>query len=364
MRSHAGIILLLCGLACLTGIGIVAFGFSTDTAAAESRRGQPGETPSGTAIEAPAAPGEMAPTEVPFHKSERATVVEARSRPVRKAGLIRGDVTLAASAVDKIDAITIRIVEAMADDVSGHKPFTCQFTLPFQPRDGTPKFAFDDIPFSDFGYVVQAFAAGLNGTEQTVVVNADHPIADVLLGVHPGTPFSVLLRDQDLAPLANVEVTLTPEQHPPGRPAYRKVTDSFGAAVFEDVLRGPYLAHIGPMAQPIHPPEKIEVLASSGLQAQSKTIVVPKGESLTVNVYNAVGHGVSDVEVKLSSGSDVRYREMKQPTDWSGRVVFEHLVPGSYWVNVTDPRYQPRTVPAVVRANEKPKDIEVRLRMR
>ncbi|MEZ5965608.1 MAG: carboxypeptidase-like regulatory domain-containing protein [Planctomycetota bacterium] len=364
MRPHSGLLLLLCGLACLTGVGIVAFGLGTDSAAAELDPRPPAENGAGPTGSEPV-PSAMTAAEGVFRPSDRVTVTEAPlGHSARTAGVIRGDVTLTASTVDKIKAITIRIVEAVRDDSTEHKPFTYQMTMPFDPRDGTPKFAVDDIPFSRYGYLVQAFASGLNGTEQMVVLDEEHPIADVLLGVHPGTPFTVLLRDQELAPLANVEVTLTPDEHPPGRPAYSMVTDSFGAAVFENVLRGPYLAHVGPMAQPIHPPEKVEVMANSGLQAQSKTIVVPKGEALVVNVYNAVGHGVTDIEVRLSSGSDVRYRELKQQTDWAGRCVFEHLVPGTYWLNVTDTRYQPRTVPATVRAGEKPKDVEIRLRMR
>jgi len=360
MQPQGALILLLGAAACLAGVGLVAFGLGTDSAAAQSDHLQDDE--GGEAVEAPATPGTLPPAAGVFHPSDRAEVMEAT--PARRTdGVIRGDVTLAAASVGKFNSITIRIVEAMGDD-SGRKPYTFQLTLPFDPRDGTPKFTYEGIPFSDYGYVVQAFAAGLNGTEQTVVVDEDHPVADVVLGIHPGVPFTILLRDQDLAPLGNVEVNLTPEAHPPGRQAYREVTDSFGAAVFRDVLRGPYQAHVGPMGQPLLPPQPIEVLANSGLQAQSKTIVVPKGESLTVNVYNAVGHGVTDIEVKLSSGSDVRYREIKKQTDWSGRVVFDHLPAGSYWVNVLDSRYQPRTVPAVVRAGTKPKDLDVHLRMR
>jgi hypothetical protein len=164
--------------------------------------------------------------------------------------------------------------------------------------------------------------------------------------------------------LVDVEVTLTPDGSPLGRPAYAKKTDSFGAAIFQDVLRGIYQAHLGPMTQPMMAPQPVEVLANSGMTAQSKTIIVPKGESLTVNLFSAAGHGLPDVEVKLSSGSDVRYREMKQKTDRSGRTTFQHLLPGSYWINVLDPRYEPRTVPAAVRQGEKPKDIDVRLMMR
>lgn len=365
MRSHGGIVLLLCAIVCLAGIGVVVFGLGTDSAAAEIVTAPAATNGGGTAIEAPVS-GDLAPVEGPYRPSERGAPVDAASpQAQRTTGMIRGDVTLAASAVDRIEAITIRIVEAMrVDGTRDRRPFTYQETLRFDPRDGTPTFAFDGIQFSEYGYSVQAFAAGLNGTEQVVQLNESHPVADVVLGVHPGTPFTVLLRDQDMAPLTNVEVTLTPEEHPPGRGAHTQATDSFGAARFDDVLRGAYLAHLGPMGQPIHAPERIEVMANSGTQAQSKTIIVPKGEALTVNVYNAVGHGIAEIEVKLSSGSDVRYRELKQQTDWSGRVVFEHLTPGSYWINVLDRRYQPRTVPAMIRAGEKPKDVDIHLRMR
>lgn len=366
MRSHSALLLLLCAATCLAGFGLVAFGLGTDTSAAELEpaAAPPGAGEPGVPVEAPAAPGEVDPVASPFRKTERASVVDANEPQRRTQGMIRGDVTLAASAVERIRSVTIRVVEAVRDPSDGRTPFTLQHTLPFDPREGTPTFALDGIPFSEYGYAVQAFAPGLNGTEQIVQVTERTPIVDVVLGIHPGVPFSVLLRDQDMAPLAGVPVELTPEEGPPGRGAHRRVTDSFGAAVFPDVLRGPYLVHLGPPGQPIHAPERIEVMANSGVQAQSKTILVPKGESLTVNVFSALGHGIADIEVKLSSGSDVRYREMKQKTDWSGRAKFEHLGAGSYWVNVLDPRYQPRTVPAVVRAGEKPKDVDVHLRMR
>ncbi len=355
-------------MACLAAIGVVVFGFATDTAASGIIAApEPAEPLTGLAVEAPVQPGEMASTEGVFRRSTPVELVDAASRPKRTSGLIRGDVTLTASTIDKITAITIRVVEAVRDDAgtgNGRRPFTYQQTIPFNPKDGTPKFNLDEIPFSDFGYLVQAYVAGLNGTEQIIQLNEQNPIADVVLGIHPGTPFSLLLRDQDLTPLANVEVMLSPDGPPAGRGAYREQTDTFGAAVFHDVLRGTYQAHIGPMSKPLLPPQAIEVLASSGLQAQSKTIIVPKGEALTVNLYAPTGHGIAEVEVKLSSGSDVRYREVKQTTDWSGRTTFAHLAPGSYWVNVIDPRYEPRTIAVVVRAGEKPKDADIRLVLR
>jgi hypothetical protein len=370
MRTHGGVFFLLCLLACLAAVGVVVFGLGSESAAAETAVLAPeaaAPDAKGLAVEAPVDPAAIGTSTGVFRPSERGAVVDAGVGTKRTYGLIRGDVTLTAGTIDKIESVTIRILEAVRDDAgtgTGRKPFIYHYSIPFDPRNGTPRFALDEIPFSAFGYLVQAMVPGLNGTEQLVYVTEDKPIADVVLGVHPGTPFSVLLRDQDLTPLGNVEVTLTPEGEPQGRGSYYKQTDSFGAAVFPDVLRGTYLAHLGNMAQPLMPPQPIEVLASSGLTAQSKTIVVPKGEAVTVNLYAPSGQGIKDVEVRLSSNSDTRYREIKVLSDWSGRAVFPHLPPGSYWVNVTDPRYEPRTVPALVRKGEKPKDVDVRLVMR
>ncbi|HLU40512.1 MAG TPA: carboxypeptidase-like regulatory domain-containing protein [Planctomycetota bacterium] len=298
-----------------------------------------------------------------FRRDERVEVVEASPAEGPRTGVIRGDVTMEARAAQELRSITIKVSEAMRDDGDTRPRFTRLHGVRIDPTQGTPTFHITGVPFSDFGYVVQAIVPGFNGTEQTVHLNERSPVADVVLGVHPGTPFSILLRDQDLNPLAGVEVNMTPEGPPEGRQVHYKRTDSFGAAVFENVLRGAYTVYIGG-AEPLLPPQTVEVFASSGTQAQSKTIIVPKGETLTVNLFSPTGHGIAGVEVKLSSGSGTLYREMKQVTDWSGRATFQHLVPGSYWVNVIDPRYEPRTLPATVRAGEKPKDVNVRLVMR
>lgn len=356
------LILLGVSLACLLGIGVAVLSLGGEPAEAATLEYP---APLGEPVDAPAEPSPLQASEVPFRPSERGTPVEALTVPSRSDGLIRGDITIVASAVAKITALTVVVREMVEDGKAKQPPFSRAVTLQFSPSDGTPKFSIDGVPFSPFGYSVEVFAPGLNGTSQVVHLDATRPIADVLLGIHPGVPFSLLLRDQDLAPLGNVEVTLQPDGPPLGRPTYVKTTDSFGAAVFHDVLRGNYLAHLGPLAQPLRAPEPIEVLAASGMSAQSKTVQVAKGEPLTVNVFNASGYGVPDIEVKLSVNGDARWRnDIKLPTNWAGKAVFEHVPPGSYWVNVLDPRYEPRTVPAVVRANEKPKDVEIRLRMR
>jgi hypothetical protein len=358
------LLLIACSVLCLLGLGVVMLTVGGDPVVA-AEGDPPDPEPRGTPVEAPVAPDQFEAAEVPFHKSERSEPVEALvSQPTRTDGLIRGDIALVASAVSKIQAISVRINEAVDDSTAKRAPFSRVVTLPFDPTDGTPKFSIDGIPFSVFGYTVEAFAPGLNGTAQVVHIDASRPIADVILGIHPGVPFSLLLRDQDLVPLANVEVTMQPDGAPLGRPTYAKTTDSYGAAVFQDVLRGAYLAHFGPLTQPLRAPEPIEVLGASGMQAQSKTVQIAKGETLTVNVFNATGHGLAEVEVKLSSGSDTRYREFKKNSDWAGKAAFEHVPAGTYWVNVLDPRFEPRTLPAVVRANEKPKDVNIHLRMR
>ena len=171
---------------CLAAAGVVVFSFSSDTAAAESQAlSSPANPLEGHPVEAPVTPAEVSTSAGVFRPSERAQVVDAAPRSKRTYGLIRGDVTLTAGTIDRIDAVTIRILEAVRDDAgtgTGRKPYTYQYTIPFHPKDGTPRFSIDEVPFSDFGFLVQAFVPGLNGTEQMVQLNEGHPIADVVLG--------------------------------------------------------------------------------------------------------------------------------------------------------------------------------------
>ncbi len=359
MRSPRDLLLLLTTLLGLLGVGIVAFSFGGGPALGAELTGAPPVGPDpGRAVEAPIAPEEAVAADGVFRRSEGSGALAA---PVtRTSGTIRGDITLAAAVVPTLQTVIVRIVEAV-QPTDGKQPFSMQHTIRFAPSDGTPRFTLDEIPFSTSGYVVHAFATGLNGTEQVVQLNAEHPVADVVLGIHPGTPFSLLLRDQDLNPLSDTEVTMLPVGAPLGRATYAKRADTFGAAVFDDVLRGTYRVHVGPLTQPLIEPVDVEVLATSGVQVQSKTIVVPRGETLNVSVFGLGGHGLPEIEVKVTSGSDTRFREFKQPTTWAGTATFEHLVPGTYWVNVLDPRYEPRTLPVQVKAGEKPRDVEIRL---
>lgn len=358
MRSPRDLLLLVTTLVGLLGVGIVAFSFGgTPVQGAELPAPAPIEAP--RPLEAPIEPGGAVAVDGGFRRSETTGAVAAPLQ--RTTGMIRGDITLAAAVVPTLETVIVRVVEAVQPTHGAPPPFTMQHVIRFAPSDGTPRFALDDIPFSSAGYVVHAFAAGLNGTEQVVQLNADHPVADVVLGIHPGTPFSLLLRDQDLGPIVDTDVTMMPVGSPLGRPTYAKRADTFGAVVFENVLRGQYQVLVGPLTQPLLEPVPVEVFATSGVQVQSKTIVVPRGESLTVNVFGLGGHGMAEIEVKVTSGSDTRFREFKQPTNWGGTATFEHLVPGTYWVNVLDPRYEPRTLPAHVKAGEKPNAVEVRL---
>jgi hypothetical protein len=353
------ILILSSTLVLLTAVGASVFVLDADPVRGAALEGVP-HTP-------PAAEPAPPPAESALVADAGAERSPAASDPVQataaapSSGVIRGHVTLSASVLDRLETITVRVIEAV-NDASGTRPFTHLQAVRYEPGDATPTFTIHGVPFSRYGYVVQAYVPDLNGSEQVVTLDADHPTADVVLGIQPGVPFTVLLRDQMHNPLEGLEVTMTPIGSPMGRHNLRKVTDNFGAAVLESVLRGAYRVAVGPPGAPLIPPVDVEVQPpGAGLSAQSHTIVVPRGHKLAVRVVGPAGYGMKEAEVHVVASSDIQFREYKQTTDLAGLAEFPHLVAGSYWVNVTAPEYSRRTLPVKVPTDSPPPELLVRL---
>jgi hypothetical protein len=262
-------------------------------------------------------------------------------------GIIAGDIPLTASVMHQIQSISV-VVDELRNVRAGDKaPF--RKVVPVRLGIGTPTFEVTDVPFSDYGYVVRVHSPGLNGGQATVNITRDKPyVDDVKLPITPGSPYSVLLRDQDRAPVAFTDVCLVPYQEPLGRPTFRGTTDNYGSVVFENVLAGDYQVYVGPAGQPLMPATLVNVQpgaylrTGSVIQPQGSTIVVPRGMPLTTKVTNRGGYPIQGARVQVRATDRGRLLELEGLTDVRGMVVFANVLPGQWEIDVSLQDYERR----------------------
>lgn len=330
----------------LGGAGFMVLG--DDTHAIELPAGS---TPAATAVDASASgAAEAAPAEAVLPAAMTGAQAETRQHEDTtgwKKGVIRGDIALSVAVLDRIESIQIIVKElrnAIGEDGKFTKPFS--FTAPVQRGVGTPTFEVRDVDFSDYPYSVSVYSPGLNGGRSTVVVNKDHPIVDdVKLEITGGSPYTVLLRDQDANPYPQIDVRMIPVGEPPGRRDHFGTTDGYGSVVFENVLAGDYrlvaLSHGMPLCEPeiatVMPGAR---LYSSKIQGQGYTLMAPRGIKVDFSVGDAAGYGVEGAIVKLMLTDRVRPKELELQTDHAGLASFPHVLPGVYIVNVLRDGYQ------------------------
>lgn len=286
-------------------------------------------------------PSEAAVADPVFRRSE------GRDTTGWTSGVIAGDIPLTPSVVDQIQTISVVVDELKNVTAASTPPF--RKVVPVKLRSGTPTFEVDGIPFSDYGYVVRVHSPGLNGGQATVSITQDHPfVDDVKLPITPGSPFSVLLRDQDRAPLGNVELQLVPYLDPPGRPTRFATTDNFGSAVFENVLAGEYRLHVGPQAMPLMQPVAVNVQPGvyqrqgSVVLPQGTTVVVPRGMPVIATVLQPGGWALPGALVQARSTDRRTLHELEGRTDARGQVKFENLLPGQWEIEVSMPGFERR----------------------
>src|SRR5262245_42198496 len=173
-------------------------------------------------------------------------------------GRIIGDIPLTPTVLPRLQSISVVVDELRNVGPDGKRT---RIVVPVKLGNGTPTFVVDNVPFSDYGYVVTAYSPGLNGGQRTVTIDKDHPyVDDVKLPITPGCPFSLRLRDQDMNPVAFTDLRMVPVGDPGGRPRRDGRSDNFGSVVFEDMLAGDYDVHIGPVGQPLVAPPRVRVL--------------------------------------------------------------------------------------------------------
>ncbi|HLQ36810.1 MAG TPA: carboxypeptidase-like regulatory domain-containing protein [Planctomycetota bacterium] len=284
-------------------------------------------------------------------------------------GIICGDIQIDTSILDKIRTIQVIVAELrnpLAADGTLTHPFHRieQVTMGV----GTPTFRVQQVPFSPYGYQVRVYSAGLNGSQQTVAITAEHPYEDrVRLSILPGAPFSLLLRDQDQAPLAGVEAIMAPIGEPEGRPVLRGLTDNYGSRVFDSVLAGDYRVYAGavdrPLAEPVeitvHP--ALHIYRNGQVQSQGTTIVVPRGVPLQLLVVDASGYGIADATVQLQATDRIKLTQVDGRTDFGGRCSFPHLVPGTWQIEVIKDGFQRRTSQVTLKDGDTPPEQTLQL---
>lgn len=292
--------------------------------------------------EVTAKPSEAGTAEGVFRKSEPVSTTGWTS------GIIRGDIALTSSIMDQIQQLQVVVDEMRPpESTDGRRAF--RYVQRVQMSAGTPSFEVRNVPFSAYGYVVSAYAPGLNGNQMTVEISEEHPLADeVRLAITPGAPFSLLLRDQDNGPLNMTEVRLVPTGAPLGRPVQSKSTDNFGSAVFENLLAGDYQVLVGPASAPLIEPQQIHVQSSGHMmkagvpQPQGTTLVVPSGTPLAITVTDAYGNPLAGAAVRMQATDRRQLTMLEEMTDVRGQVRFSRVQAGTWQIDVSKTDYDRR----------------------
>lgn len=282
-------------------------------------------------------------------------------------GVIRGDLSLATNTLDRIGSLMI-VLEEQRNSTRPDGTAAYHRVVPVQ-FDGksTPTFEVRNVPFSSYPYLVTLYAPGLNGSNRTVSIDRDHPLADdVLLRLSAPGPLTLLLRDQDGLPYPALQVRLSPVGAPLGRPRLDATADSYGCAQWEQVLAGEYRALVMQSNEPIGPEHQVIVqpdarMYQSTLQAHGQTLVIPRGQALEVHVVDARGYGIPEVSVKAQATERTKLTEFCANTDQTGIARFPHLVPGVWQLDVHKDAYQPRAQQLRLVDRQPPDIVQVQL---
>jgi len=280
-------------------------------------------------------------------------------------GVIRGDIALAVSVLDKVQSLQVVVDELRPLDNKDKKPFS--WRQPVKVGVGTPTFEVRGVAFSPYGYVVRAYAPGANGNQVTVQVNAEHPVADVQLAITAAAPFSLLLRDQESQYVTATEVRMVPDGPPLGRPPLAAVSDNYGSALFESALAGNYKVYVGPASAPLIAPQLITVQAggysrsANGVQPQGLTLVVPRGVPLSVLCTDPYGNPLEGVAVRLEATDRKVRTEDEGVTDPRGRCEFPRVLGGVWQVDATKPGYETRNRQLTIDPKQPPPELQLQL---
>ena len=368
---------ILIGTLCLGAAAGIAF-FSQGVQAVEV---PPGDYPSDINAEPAIASGnhlEPAPAEGSFQKSSGPVGFETSGRKQENtegwtSGIIRGDVRLAVSVLDKLGSITVIVEEVRsAFGNGGDQRPPARLYAQVNRGEGTPTFKVTDVPFSDYPYRVTLHASGLNGSQKMLAVTKDDPLHDVVLSITPGAPFSILLRDQDSGFHTDIDVLMRPVGLPNGRQRLAGKSDNFGSVIFESVLAGNYQLVSTLENKPFGEPQTVTVLPGTRnygrkIQGQGHVMVIPRGVRVDIRVHDRNGYGIEGATVTAVATERRTAPPVEGETDGIGQLRFNNLAPGRWQFTIKYQGFQRVDQQINLRKNQKPlqKDIRiVRLRRR
>lgn len=352
------------GLVALAGIAMFAQESHAEElmpAGAEPALAPP--TPPADEVQAPSASAE------PVAGTIVAAPVRAADRQVDTAGwtkgIVKGDIQLAVSILDRIETIHVVVEEARsALGSDGYKP-PVRLVVPVERGRGTPTFTVTDIPFSEYPYVVSVLSPKLNGSRRTITIDAENPyVNDVVLQITPGAPLSVLVRDQDSVPFPGLDVRVLPVGEPNGRPSHQGTSDNFGSLVFDSVLAGDYQVFVNQSGQALLEPQTISVqpgatAARAKVIGQSLALTIPRGVPVRLMVHDRAGYGIGDAQVMATMTDRVRLTTRETTTNSGGAAELPHLQPGVWQIRVTKDKYELWDRQVTLRANQDPLQLDV-----
>lgn len=323
--------------------------------------------PAGTSSAAGAPEDELpaAPAAAPVAVARRADPAPAADTTGWTSGIVRGDIQLAVSVLDKIQSITVEVVEArsaIAPDGTVSLP-TRRIAAVERGR-GTPTFEVRDIPFSEHPYFVMVRAPGLNGSRAIVTIDAQRPLhEDLVLAITPGAVLSVLARDQDATPYVGLEVSLQPLGDPPGRPPYNGRTDNFGSLVLQDVLAGEYELRSLLDGRLACEPERVVVHPSAAavVQAQTCKLLIERGVAVQVTVCDRNGFPFPDTVVTATATDRTKHTVREATTDAIGIARLPLLPAGTWHLTVARPGCHLWDRHVTLKAFQDPVALEARL---
>jgi hypothetical protein len=349
--------------------GVAGFAWLGQTAAAEELPPPAGEPPAAQAVpeagSSPAADALAAP--LPAAPAAPVTVAATQRRATDTAGwtkgVVRGDIQLAVSVLDRLQDILVFVEEARTPfgTDGAHRPFSIR--VPVKRERGTPTFEIPDVPFSEYPYVVSVYSRGVNGSRSTVTVDQRTPIVDVVLRITPGTPLTLLVRDQDQQPWHGVEVAAIAVGEPAGRPNLKAVSDNFGSIVFEDVLAGEYQLFPALGGQALTEPQTITVPAGGAMQVRphSHTLMIERGVPVTLRVHDAGGYPIVGAKVVATATDRVKLTTYETATDLQGNATWARLQPGTWQFTVTMDRWHMWDAQRTLKLHQDPLLVDVRL---
>lgn len=341
----------------------------------------PAPPPAPGAVDDPAAsqpsgPGEVASPAAGEFDDGQSVPALAAPREVRPDttgwthGIIRGDIAMAVNTIDRIESLLVVVEEQrLRNGPDGTTRELHRQMVPVEfDRRSTPTFEVRKVPFSKYPYLVTLYSPGLNGSRRTVTIDAQSPLADdVVLQLTAPGPFTLLVRDQDGLPHADLDVRLLPVGDPQGRPRHDGRTDSYGSAIFPSVLGGEYQVLLMQGGQVLlQPAPSLTVQADARLymtqiQGQGQTVMLPRGMPLEVRAVDVRGYGVPDARVKVYATERLKLTERELTTDASGRARFEHLAPGIWQIDVQKDGYQPRAQRITIQDRQPHDPVDVQL---